>query len=61
MEQNITRQTYNDIKFGVDVDDATLGVTDWQGRDVVIHKHVEGLNDRRLRSGLPKKHNNLYL
>lgn len=54
MEQNIACQTYNDIKFGVDVDDTTVGITDGQGRDVVIHKHVQGLDDRRLRSGLPK-------
>lgn len=55
MEQNIACQTYNDIKFGVDVDDATVSITDGQGRDVVIHKHVQGLDDRCLRSGLSKK------
>lgn len=31
MEQNIACQTYNDIKFGVDVDDTTVGITDGQG------------------------------
>ena len=47
--------TYNDVKLGVDVDDPPVLVTHGQGRDVVIHKHVEGLDYGCLRGSLSKQ------
>ena len=48
----IERRTDEDVKLGVDIDDASFAVDHRQRRDAPLDKQIERLHDEHLRRGL---------